>query len=145
MSDKLKIGVVCICLNPNYWQFAPEMLWGLDTFFLKHPSIKDKYETEFMVWSDIPESPEEIQRKLAESLVHRGEAKTSLLSTETIEILVDPTKKEELAKQVQNLLEMKKIVKIFPAESIEWPMPTLMRYHLFLQQEEYFKNFDYVF
>ena len=144
-QKKIKVGVVCICLNANYWSFGPEMLWGLDTFFLKHPSIKDKYETEFMLWSDIPEKPEEIQQRLAEFLVQRGEAKTSLISQEAIEILVEPTKKEELVKQVNNLLEMKKRVKVFPTEPIEWPMPTLMRYHLFLQQEEELKNFDYIF
>ena len=145
MSDKLKIGVVCICLNPNYWQFGPEMLWGLDTFFLKHPSIKDKYETEFMLWSDIPENPEEIQRKIAESLVQRGEAKTSLINSESIEILVEPNKRQDIVKQVNSLLEMKKRVKVFETEPIEWPMPTLMRYHLFLQQEEYLSQFDYIF
>lgn len=35
--------------------------------------------------------------------------------------------------------------KVFPTESIGWPYPTLMRYHLFLQQEEYLKKFDYLF
>ena len=94
-QDKVKIGVMCICLNENYWQYAQEMLWGLDTFFLKHKDIKDKYETEFMIWSDMP----------IESF--KG--------------------------------------KVFPTEPIEWPMPTLMRYHLFLQQEEYLQKFDYVF
>lgn len=34
---------------------------------------------------------------------------------------------------------------IFPTESLNWPYPTLMRYHLFLQQEEYLKKFDYLF
>ena len=92
---KIRVGVVCICLNFAYWQFAQEMLWGLDTFFLKHKDIKDKYETEFMIWSDMP----------IESF--KG--------------------------------------KVFPTEPIEWPMPTLMRYHLFLQQEEYLKQFDYIF
>lgn len=93
--DKKKIGIVCICVNQNYWQFANEMLWGLDTFFLKHHSIRDKYETEFMLWSDMP----------IESF--KG--------------------------------------KVFPIEPVEWPMPTLMRYHLFLQQEEYLQKFDYIF
>ena len=93
--DKKKIGIMCICLNKPYWVFAQEMLWGLDTFFLKHPSIKDKYDVEFMIWSDMP----------IESF--KG--------------------------------------KVFPAEPIEWPMPTLMRYHLFLQQEDYLKQFDYIF
>lgn len=86
---------MCICLNKPYWQYAQEMLWGLNTFFLKHPSIKDKYSVEFMLWSDMP----------VESFAG----------------------------------------KLFPAEPIEWPMPTLMRYHLFLQQEEYIKEFDYLF
>lgn len=35
--------------------------------------------------------------------------------------------------------------KIFDTQSIEWPYPTLMRYHLFLKQEEYLKQFDYLF
>lgn len=34
---------------------------------------------------------------------------------------------------------------VFPCEPIEWPMPTLMRYHLMLQQEEKLKEYDYVF
>src|SRR3990167_4813466 len=95
MDKKIKVGIVCIVLNKPYWQFAKEMLWGLDTFFLKHKSIKDKYETDFMIWSDM----------LIESF--KGQ--------------------------------------VFPTEPTEWPMPTLMRYHLFLQQEDYLKQFDYIF
>lgn len=34
---------------------------------------------------------------------------------------------------------------VFPTEPIEWPMPTLMRYHLFMQQEEVLKDYDYIF
>lgn len=34
---------------------------------------------------------------------------------------------------------------IFPTDAIEWPMPTLMRYHLFLQQEEKLKDYDHIF
>lgn len=34
---------------------------------------------------------------------------------------------------------------VFPTEPIEWPAPTLMRYHLFLQQEELLKDYDYLF
>jgi len=32
-----------------------------------------------------------------------------------------------------------------PTEPIFWPMPTLMRYHLFLKEEERLKEFDYIF
>ena len=142
-GNKVKIGVVCICLNPPYWSFISEMLWGLDTFFLKHPSIKDTYETEFMLWSDIPEKPEEIQQRIAESFVRQGKATISVINQESVEIITD--RRQEIVAQVQNLLDARKRVKVFPAEPIEWPMPTLMRYHLFLQQEEYLKNFDYIF
>lgn len=36
-------------------------------------------------------------------------------------------------------------VKLFPTEPIEWPYPTLFRYHMFTQQEDAFKDYDYVF
>lgn len=34
---------------------------------------------------------------------------------------------------------------LFPIEAVQWPYPTLMRYHLFLQQEEVLKNYDALF
>lgn len=34
---------------------------------------------------------------------------------------------------------------MFDVDSMEWPYPTLMRYHYFLEQEEYLKKFDYLF
>ena len=34
---------------------------------------------------------------------------------------------------------------VFETEPVEWPLPTLMRYHLFLQQEEKLKEYDYIF
>lgn len=34
---------------------------------------------------------------------------------------------------------------VIPTEAIEWPMPTLMRYHLFLNEEEKLKDYDYIF
>lgn len=32
-----------------------------------------------------------------------------------------------------------------PTDAIEWPAPTLMRYHLFLQKEEELSTYDYIF
>lgn len=94
--SKIKVGILCICLNEPYWQFAKEMLEGLERYFLKHHDIKDEYEVQMMLWSDMPEAP------------------------------------------VQNL-------KIFNTEPVEWPLPTLLRYNLFLQQEEYIKDFDLLY
>src|SRR3990167_6078332 len=102
-EKKIKVGVVCICLNPPYWTFANEMLWGVQRFFLKHKDIRDKYETEFMLWSDMPETSQEIQQKVAEYLVSRNEAKTSVVSSEAMEILIDDNKQEEELKKYDYL------------------------------------------
>lgn len=97
-ENKVKVGVLCICLNPPYWEYAKEMLEGLNRYFLKKHDIKDKYEVKLMIWSDIPETA----------------FNTNL-------------------------------IKVFPTEPVEWPLPTLLRYNLFLQQEENIKDFDYLF
>ncbi len=36
-------------------------------------------------------------------------------------------------------------IKVFPTEPFQWPIPTLKRYHLFLQQEEILKEYDFIF
>ncbi len=49
---------------------------------------------------------------------------------------------------MQNYPEAKDVnygATVFPVETMEWPYPTLMRYHYFLKQEEYLKKFDYLF
>ena len=141
-----KVGIVCICVNPNYWQFANEMLWGVNTFFLKHPSIRDKYSTEVMVWSDIPEDERKIAEALAINLANAGEIKTSVVGKEEVYFVASEDKQKEFHKLLRSVADMRKNgVTVFPTEPIDWPMPTLMRYHLFLQQEEYLQKFDYIF
>lgn len=99
MSEKkVKIGILCICLNPPYWEYVKEMLEGLERFFLKGNDIKEKYDVQMMLWSDMPETTYNV-----------------------------------------------KDLKIFSTEPVEWPLPTLLRYNLFLQQEDYIKEFDYLF
>src|SRR3990167_9067284 len=131
---KIKVGVVCIVLNPPYWPFAHEMISGLGRFFLKHPDIRDKYATEIMLWSDMPETPEEIQQKTAEYLLQRKEATVSIINSTAVEIILDDNKKKEVENLVQDVLNIRKSAKVFIAESVEWPLPTLLRYNLFLQQ-----------
>src|SRR3990167_9684788 len=146
MSEtRKKIGILCINLNPPYWTFAHEMISGVNRFFLKHPSIKEKYETEIMLWSDMPETPDQIQQKVSEYLLSRNEATASVVSSDVAEIVLDDNKKKEVDDLVRGVIELRKSVKIFPTEPVEWPLPTLLRYNLFLQQEEELKDFDYLF
>ena len=145
-QKKIRVGVVCINLNPPYWQFANEMLWGLNTFFLKHPSIKDKYDVKLMLWSDIPEKPEEIAGRMAEWLATRGEVQPSVINSEQIQFIIPKDKEQYVNGMIDGVVNIRnRGVEIFPTEPVEWPMPTLMRYHLFLQQEEKLQDFDYIF
>lgn len=43
------------------------------------------------------------------------------------------------------LFEFIKTVTIYETEPVQWPFPTLMRYHLFTQQEEELQKYDYLF
>jgi len=51
--------------------------------------------------------------------------------------------RESLAKTIQEVKNLG--ITIFPTGAIEWPHPTLKRYHLYLQQEEVLKKYDYQF
>src|SRR6185436_11334395 len=58
LEKKFKVAFVFICLNPLYWQYAPEMVAGAKQFFLPGHS------TDFLFWTDIPENKEEIHTKI---------------------------------------------------------------------------------
>ena len=91
MTDKrYKIGVMCICLNEPYWQYAKDMIESANKHLLK------EHDVEFLFWSDMPKE-------------------SSYGAT------------------------------VFPTEAVTWPYPTLLRYHLFLKEEEYLRKFDYLF
>jgi histo-blood group ABO system transferase len=87
---KYKVGLMFICLNEPYWQFAKDAIEGAAKYFLPD------HEVECLLWSDMPES-----KRCGATL--------------------------------------------FETEPVEWPFPTLFRYHLFLNQEDRLKKFDYVF
>lgn len=87
---KFKVALVCICINPPYWEFAQAMVEDARKFFLPG------HQTDIFLWSDMP---------------------------------------------IDNSVG----VTVFPTEPVEWPLPTLFRYSLFLQQEEKLREYDYVF
>lgn len=142
---KIRVGILCITMNPPYWEYAKEMLEGLNRFFLKKHDIKDKYSVEMMLWSDIPENPEDIKNKIIDYTLFRGEATASMINQKEFQVVAKDEKIEEMRSLIQGISEVKKLAKIFTTEPVEWPLPTLLRYNLFLQQEEYINNFDYLF
>lgn len=85
----MRIALLFVCLNPNYWPYARDVIHDCKEKFLPG------HQVDYFLWSDIPE--------------------TDYGAT------------------------------VFPTEPVMWPYPTLMRYHLFLQQEEVLKDYDYIF
>lgn len=144
--NKIKIGICCICLNPPYWEYANEMLWGLNTFFLKHPSIKEKYDVKLLLWSDIPTEPQIIGDKISQYMAMRGEVRSSVISPTEVRLLWDKDQEKNVGKLIDEIVAIRQRgATIFETEPVEWPLPTLLRYNLFLQQEEKIKDFDYLF
>lgn len=52
---------------------------------------------------------------------------------------------EILTRSYAEMDEALKDVNIIETEPVEWPAPTLMRYHLFLNEEERLKEYDHIF
>ena len=138
---KFKVAFVFICLNPLYWEFAPEMVKGAKQFLLPG------HQTDFFFWTDIPEKDEEIQQKMVVEFQKALGLNPQDYNLIYNEILVNNNLKMNLMDKVKSVIELRKMpgVNIIPTEPVDWPMPTLMRYHLFLQQEEKLKDYDYIF
>jgi hypothetical protein len=128
-TKKYKVAFTFICLNPLYWEFAFRMVQGARQFFLPG------HTTDFLFWTDIPEKDDDIRQRMAQAFRERG---------------VDLNQPDNAA-NFQNVftgvstLRKQKDIQLFPTEPIEWPFPTLLRYNLFLQQEEKLKDYDYIF
>jgi len=136
---KYKVALCFICINPNYWEFMPKVIEGAKKFFLPG------HKVDYFVWSDLPDNSGVIKQKLVESYLKTGEAKASVLDSSSAAILMDNNKLEYLEKLIGDLVKVRKEVNFFEIESVEWPLPTLFRYHTLLQQEERLREYDYIF
>jgi hypothetical protein len=138
---KSKVAFVFICLNPLYWEFTSKMVEGAKKFFLPG------HQTDFFFWTDIPESEEEIRTKMTlefQKTLGLDPKDHNLIYND---ITIGQNYQTNLNKKILDVINLRKTanVTIVPTESVPWPMPTLMRYHLFLQQEQKLKEYDYIF
>ena len=143
LSPKYKVALVFICLNPLYWEFAPEMVRGAKEFFLPG------HQTDFFFWTDIPENPDEIRGKMMatfQDMLQKLGANPNDQNLLNYDVTIKGKNMNfpNMIKSVQELRKMEGVTVIL-AEPLEWPMPTLLRYNLFLQQEEKLKDYDYIF
>lgn len=129
VHKKYKVAMIFICLNPLYWEYAKKMVQGARALFLPG------HQTDFLFWTDMPETVEEVGQKVVQAFADRGAN------------IQDPKVVEHLNSVITGVVELRgqKDIQVFPTEAIEWPFPTLLRYNLFLQQEEKLKEYDYIF
>lgn len=116
-AKKKKVALTFISINNRYWPYVKQVIEDCKKNFLPH------HEVEYLVWSDVPEKNTEDYERIA---------KTEWWS------------REQLTQTVDYLRDTPGVT-LYPTEGIDWPAPTLMRYHLFLDQEEKLKEYDYVF
>lgn len=123
LDKKYKVAMVCICLNEPYWPFAKDMIEGAKQFFLPG------HQTDFFLWTDMLESD---TSKLEKTLLELGKEKSTKKARELLQKEIEESKKVFGAT-------------IIKTEPMSWPLPTLFRYNLFLEQEEKLKEYDYIF
>jgi len=115
---KKRVAFCCICLNPPYWEFIKPMIDGAKQYFLPGHNV------DYFLWTDMPAEKKVIPTKKTEQNAYADGF------NEAVEIIEHPTAFG---------------ARLFPTEPQPWPLPTLMRYHLFLQQEEVLQDYDYIF
>ena len=131
---KFKVALLFICLNPKYWQFIKEAIEGAKKFLLPG------HQVDFFLWSDIPDKSETAKfQEAADKMAKEVSMLPPDLQSREVEIINESINGGIASAQILDRNN------VFPTEPLSWPMPTLMRYHLFLQEEERLKDYDYIF
>lgn len=147
---KYKVAMMFICLNQPYWEFISKAISGARQFFLPG------HQVDYFLWSDIPMTDTPKYLESLKKLPTQQEINEKVLGSINTEVrypdvalrpTISPNQfisRESVVNGVEEVRKLKDLT-IFPTEPIEWPYPTLFRYHMFTQQEDVFKDYDYVF
>lgn len=130
-----KVAFLWICTSAPYWQYAQNMIAGARQFFLPG------HKVDYFLWSDIPKSGEDI-KKAVDGFGANYEAAKAAGTLQPGDAF---NHAESLAYLTALSADLHASCTVTHTEAVEWPLPTLMRYHLFLQQEEKLKEYDYIF
>lgn len=134
LKTKHKVALTFICLNPLYWQYIKDAIEGARKYFLPG------HDVDIYLWSDIPVDGDPETMELVNQYPTQQEIYEAQLQGVSTNMVVS---KESL---YQNIEDVKNLgITVFPVGGMEWPQPTLKRYHLYLRQEEILKTYDYQF
>ena len=135
---KYKVAFCYICINPTYWEYAKPMVEGARQFFLPG------HQTDFFFWTDMPKPDDKESLQKAADFILENTRQRHAKFGRTDEKAIIQEANDTMNRAYDSVKEAY-ANHVFPIEPIEWPMPTLMRWHTFLQQEEALKEYDYIF
>lgn len=135
-AKKKKIALLFIAVNERYWPYVKTVIEDCEKLFMPH------HKVDFFVWTDIPrEDSPELQARL-NGLLPDQEFQTAAQSGARPP---DQWWGRETIRGTIDFLRNHKKIKLQETEGADWPAPTLMRFHLFLNEEEALKDYDYIF
>lgn len=132
---KQKIALLFVSLGSNYWPYVEQAIDDCKKLFMP------QHDVDYFLWSDIPKKDDH-------------EALAGVLNALPTQEQIDQDIKaglgmrcfpREMVHASVARLWQQESVNIIETGAIEWPAPTLMRYHLFLHEEERLKQYDHIF
>jgi len=133
-DKRKKVALLFISLNPNYWPYLAQVIEDCKTNFLP------QHKVDYFVWTDIPEKGSSRVQEVLDGLPTQEQNDESVKNGFGMRLF----SKEVISETLEKMWKTENLTTI-ETEGIEWPAPTLMRYHLFLQKAEELKDYDYVF
>lgn len=141
-EKKKKIAILFICLNEHYWPFIKNVIEDCKKNFLPQHLV------DYYIWTDIPktDTPEYVERMNA--LIPKAQFDEAI--KQGVRLPFQNPKgiqwwPKETIQEAVDFVRNTQGVNIIETEPVAWPAPTLMRYHLFLNEEEKLKDYEYLF
>lgn len=138
--------------NINYWKDAPKRYNEAE----KKSEVAQEIVSSFV---QLTRNKEVFNNKLCQEqmgyLASRGvvlrktsaanvQLESTIAPEEAIKLVCN-TSLAILLDSYQTISKSLKKAKVIDTDNMDWPMPTLMRYHLFLHEEEKLKDYDYIY
>lgn len=140
LEKKKRVALLLIGLNTHYWPYLKQVIEDARVNFLPHHNV------DYFIWTDIPESDVDLEKKLSTHPTEEqiGQLREFAKDTDDLMQIQKLISREKLM-DVVNFIRDKKDIVVTETDPLEHRYCTLLRYHLFLQQEEKLKDYDYIF
>lgn len=135
----MKVGILLVCTGELYWPYAKQLIDDARVNLLKD------HEVDYLLWTDMSESSsDDLKRSVYQAYLNACLGRASN-DAEAEAIKQGAINHAEVAAQAVDLVNTATDIKKFAVEHTQWPYPTLMRYHLFMGEEEALQKYDYLF